>query len=324
MDARRERAMVGLFVLVATGLLIFTLFFLTGLFDHSQPIYRTYLTNAGGLAPGSDVRYAGGPPIGHVAEVHADPNDVTRLEVVFRVHSDIPVKTDSRVKIASVGALGDNYLGIIPGTQAAPRAPSGSVLRANPYSGFDELSDKISALAPQATALLQTLNARATELQTTIARVNDLIGDQNRANLAASLANVNGMLAEDRPQIHSALGHIDESSAKLPALLDDFKKTANQANDTISHLDATIGENRPDIRQAVIEMKATLTSAAAVTDQLDRTLSTNDENIDELLDNIRHVTENLKAFTDEIKSHPAVLIRTPSLRPHVPGEMPKP
>ena len=81
MDARRERAMVGLFVLVATGLLIFTLFFLTGLFDHSQPIYRTYLSNAGGLAPGSDVRYAGGPPIGHVAEVHTDPNDVTRLEV---------------------------------------------------------------------------------------------------------------------------------------------------------------------------------------------------------------------------------------------------
>src|SRR6202451_87648 len=254
--------MVGLFVLVATGLLIFTLFFLTGLFDHSQPIYRTYLTNAGGLAPGSDVRYAGGPPIGHVAEVHSDPKDITRIEVVFRVHSAIPVKTDSRLKIASVVALGDNYLGIIPGPQAAPRAPSGYELPAKPYSGFDELSDKLSAMAPQASALLNSLNARVTELQTTIARINDLIGDQNRANLAASLANVNGMLAEDRPRIHSTLGHLDESSAKLPALIDDFKKTANQANDTISHLDATVGENRPDIRQAVIEMRATLTSAA--------------------------------------------------------------
>ena len=324
MDARHERAMVGLFVLVATGLLIFTLFYLTGLFDHGQPTYRTYLNNAGGLAPGSDVRYAGGPPIGHIAEVHSDPNDITRIEVIFRVHSDIPVKTDSRVKIASVGALGDNYLGIVPGTQAAPRAPSGYVLPANPYSSFDELSDKLSAMAPQASALLQNLNARVTELQVTIARVNDLIGDSNRANVAASLANLNGMLAEDRPQVHSTLGHLDESSAKLPALLDDFKKTANQANDTISHLDSTVGENRPDIRQAVIQMRAALTSAASLTDQLDRTLSSNDENIDELLDNIRHVTENLKAFTDEIKSHPAILIRTPSLRPHVPGEMPKP
>jgi phospholipid/cholesterol/gamma-HCH transport system substrate-binding protein len=316
--------MVGLFVLVATGLLIFTLFYLTGLFDHGQPVYRTYLTNAGGLAPGSDVRYAGGPPIGHVAEVHSDPNDVTRLEVIFRVHSDIPVKTDSRVKIASIGALGDNYLGIIPGTQAAPRAPSGSELIAKPYSGFDELSDKISAMAPQASALLQNLNARVIELQVTIARVNDLIGDQNRANVAASLANLNGMLAEDRPQVRSTLGHLDESTAKLPALLDDFKKTVAQANDAISHLDAVIGENRPDIRQAVIQLRATLTSAASATDQLDRTLTSNDENIDELLDNIRHVTENLRAFTDEIKSHPTVLIRAPSARPHIPGEQPKP
>jgi phospholipid/cholesterol/gamma-HCH transport system substrate-binding protein len=179
--------MVGLFVLVATGLLIFTLFYLTGLFDHGQPTYRTYLKNAGGLAPGSDVRYAGGPPIGHVAEVHSDPNDVTRIEVLFRVHSDIPVKTDSRLKIASIGALGDNYLGIIPGTQDAPRAPSGYVLPAAPYSGFDELSDKLSAMAPQASALLQNLNARVIELQSTIARVNDLIGDQNRANVPRAL-----------------------------------------------------------------------------------------------------------------------------------------
>lgn len=324
MQAKRERALVGLFVLAASGLLVATLFSLTGIFARTEPTYRTYFKNAGGLGPGSAVRYAGGPPVGRVMSVHSDPQNPARMEITFRVDDEVPVKVDSKAKIGSLGALGDNFLGIVPGTAAASLARSGAVLAAVDYASFDDLAAKINDLAPQATLLIKNLNARVTDLQETIKRVNGLLDATNRANIAASLANVRGMLAEDRPVLHSTLNNLNGTTAKLTPLLDDFKKTVKQANTALSHVDATLMENRPDLRQAIVQMRATLTSASALTDQLDSTLNTNSDNIDEIIENMTHITENLKAFTETIKTRPYTLIRASSPPRHEPGQVPKP
>lgn len=323
MQAKHERALVGLLVLVATGLLLVTLFSLAGGFRRSGPLYRGYFKNAGGLGPGSEVRYAGGPPVGSVTSVRVDPQDPARLEIEFRVGDQVPVKMDSKVKITSLGPLGDNFLGIVPGTATSPRAPSGSVLTAMDYASFDDLTRKINDLAPQASTLLVNLNARIIELQETIQRVNGLLNANNRANLAASLANVRGMLAEDRPALHSTLNNVNTTSAKLAPLVDDLRKTTNEANTALSHIDATLTEDRPDLRQAVSELRMTLTSTSALTDQLNSILDTNSDNLDVIIANLRDVTENLKALTEKLKTRPASLIRSSAPPEHVPGQSPR-
>ncbi len=63
------------------------------------------------------------------------------------------------------------------------------------------------------------------------------------------------MIAEDRPLVKSTLGHINASSEKIGPLLDDLKKTAAEANKALTHVDAMIGENRADVRQAVLELR---------------------------------------------------------------------
>ncbi|MGH9739807.1 MAG: MlaD family protein [Candidatus Acidiferrales bacterium] len=323
MRAKRESAFVGLFVLVAAGLLILTLFSLSGVFGRGEPVYRAYFNNAGGLAPGSAVRYAGGPPVGRVVSVRSDPQNPTRMDVRFRVNPEVPVKTDSKVKIASLSALGDNFLGIVPGTAAAPRAESGSVLTALNYTGFDDLETSINEMAPHATVLLENLNARVVELQETIRRLNGLLDANNRANLAASLASARGMLEENRPALHSTLNHLNAGSAKLAPVIDDFKKTVDQANNVLSHVDGAVMENRPDLRQAVIEMRATLASASALTDQLNTLLNSNGGNLDIVIGNMREITENLREFTASIEARPSELIRSSAPREHVPGQLPK-
>jgi phospholipid/cholesterol/gamma-HCH transport system substrate-binding protein len=323
MEARRERAMVGLFVLTSAGLLVVTLFSMSGVLQRREPVYRAYFKNAGGLAPGSEVRYAGGPPVGRVVSVRTDPENPARMEVDFRVNRNVPVKTDSKAKIASLSALGDNFLGIVPGTMAAPRAASGTVLAAEDYVGIDEIESKIDELAPQATVLLQNLNARVTELQVTIRRVNALLDDKNRANIAESLANARGMLAEDRPALHSTLENLEGSSAKAGPLLDDFKKTVTEANTALSHIDATVMENRPDLRQAVAELRTALASASDLTGQLASVLAANGDNLDQTIQNVRDITQNLKEFTETIETRPSSLIRTSAPPEHVPGQLPK-
>jgi phospholipid/cholesterol/gamma-HCH transport system substrate-binding protein len=178
----------------------------------------------------------------------------------------------------------------------------------------------IGSLTPVANQVMQTLNQRLTEMQVTIARVNDLLNDKNRQNIGNSLGNLNGMLAEDRPKISGSLTNVQVASARLVPLLDDLKATMNQANDTMSHVDSLVVENRQDIRTIVVELKGTMLNAQALIEQLKNTTDNNTDNIDQIFENIRVTTENMKVLTDSLKTNPAVLIRGNNVKDRKPGD----
>jgi phospholipid/cholesterol/gamma-HCH transport system substrate-binding protein len=322
MEAKREQALVGLFVLVAAGLLTTVVLLMSGWLTSGDVPFRAYFKNAGGLEPGFEVHYAGGPPIGRITKVQNDPQDPTRMEIDFAVHPSVPVKTDSKAAITSNSPLGDNFLEVEPGSLSTPRAQSGATLQSKDYTSLDEIKDTIAALGPKANELIDNLNERVVALKETLDRVNDLLDAQNRANISGSLASINGMLQEDRPAIHSTLDHMNDASAKLSPLIDDFRKTSVQANDAIKNLDAALAEDRPDLHASLETLRKTLVSAQSLTDQLDRTMNSNAENLDEVLDNLRRITENMTEFTNTIKTRPYTLIRASTPKPHEPGEPP--
>lgn len=216
--------------------------------------------------------------------------------------------------------LGDNHVELYPGGARSSAALGGSLLPSDPYLDFNALAQQINNIAPDAQRLLGTLNDRATELKATVDRVNDLLSPQNRSNLSATLANTRGMIEENRPQLRSTLQRVNELSQKLDPLIQDLRKTSGQANQALDHIDSMIGENRPDVRKAVVDLRQSLGTVTNLTGRLDQTLDVNAENIDELLENMRHVTENLKEFTDTIKTRPYTLIRSSAPRQHKPGE----
>ncbi len=320
MESKREQAMVGIFVLIAGAVLVGTIFTLTGAFGGSATTYRAYFPFAGGLEPGATVRYAGGPKVGRVEKLQLDSKDSSRIEITFSVKSGLPVKTDSRVKIMSLSPLGDNHLEIVPGSEKAALAATGTILPSDPYVDFNALTAEITEIAPQAQQLLKTLNDRATELKVTVDRVNDLVNPRNRANLAGTLAETRGMIAENRAQVKTTVQNLNSASQNLSPLLQDLRKTAAQANEALNHVDSLIGENRADVRQAVVDLRRSLATVTDLTARLDQTLDVNSENIDELLENLRHVSENLKQFTNTIKTRPYTLIRSSNPREHKPGE----
>jgi len=194
------------------------------------------------------------------------------------------------------------------------------LLHSENYVDFNALTEQVNRIAPQAQQLLRTLDDRATELKVTIDRVNDLLSPQNRSNLTAALADTRALIEESRPQLHSAIEHVNSLTEKVAPLLQDFGKTSAEANQVLTHIDELVGENRGDVRQAVMELRGMLKELTGLTARLDQTLDVNSENIDELLDNLLHVTENLKEFTATIKSRPYTLIRATNPREHKPGE----
>jgi len=319
MNSRREQVWVGLFVLAAAALLIGTVLSVAGTFSRGNIPHRAYFKFAGGLEPGAAVRF-GGMKAGSVQAVRVDPGDSTRIEVDFNVARDIPLKADSVARIASLGALGDNYVELTTGTRQATAAAPGSVVRSTESMSFSDLADMVGGLQPMARQALETLNQRLNEVQVTVARANDLLSDRNRSNISAALGNANSMLAESRPKVSATLTDIQTASAQLRLLLDDLKKTMAQANDALGHIDAVVLENRQDLRSSVAELRRTLLTASSVVDQLDRTLDYNADNIDQTLENVRVTTQHLKDLTETLKRRPYTLIRADRPRERKPGE----
>lgn len=322
MDERREQVFVGLFVIAAAGLLVFTIFALTGVLASATRRYHSRFQNVAGLEPGATVRYEGGNKVGRVENIKIDPKDPSWMDMEFSVKNDVPVKTDSRTAILSFSPLGDNHLEIKAGSAAAPRAPDGALLPSDPYIGFNDLTAQLNQMAPEARQLVANLNDRVTQLRTTIDRVNDLLNDRNRENVSVSLAEVRGMLAENRPQIKHALQNVSAASDKISPLLDQMQKTLTQANGTITKVDGMLDENRADIRASVVKLRESLDHVNALTAELQEILDNNEYNIDQLLNNLRIVSENLKSFTNSIKTRPSSLINSKTPADRKPGAKP--
>ena len=320
MQAKREQALVGLFVLVAAALLVGTVFALGSMSSRPAKTYHTYFPFAGGIEPGTAVRYSGGPKVGRVEKLGIDPLNPSRIDVTFSVDADLPVKTDSHVKIMSMTPLGDNHVEILSGRAESALAPQGTLLPSDEYVDLTSLMTQVQEIAPQAQELVKSLNDRVVELKVTLGRVDDLMSERNRSNLSALLADSRGMIQENRPQLKSTLEHLNEASGRLQPVLDDLRKTSAQATQTLDRLDEVISENRPDLHQAVLELRQSLAAVTSLTGRLDQTVDVNSENIDEIIDNFRDVSENLKELTDTIKARPYLLIRSSSQPEHKPGD----
>ena len=340
MDATRERTLVGLFVLVAGALLLGTIVAISGGLGTVTMPHRAYFKFAGGVQAGAPVRY-GGMLIGKVQKVHVDPGNSTRIEIDFAVNRDAPIKADSVAKISTLGPLTDNYIEISTGSEHAALLEPGSTLLSAEAFGLPQLGDAAQAMIPDLQSALKKLNQNLDGLQVTLARANDLLNDQNRANIAGSLNNlehmvaevrpkanesldnINGMLTETRPKVAASLTNVQDLTTRLGPLLDSLNTTTARANNTLGHVDATLMENRADIRASVTGLRDTLAKSTGLINELNKTLDQNSGNIDELLDNLRMTTENLRALTEMLMHSPASLIRGLNLPDRKPGDLRK-
>ena len=340
MDAVRERTLVGLFVLIAGALLLGTIAVISGGLGSATVRHRAYFKFAGGVQAGAPVRY-GGMLVGKVRRVRVDPGNSTRIEIEITVKRDAPLKTDSVAKISTLGPLTDNYIEITTGTEHAPLAAPGSELLSAEAFGLPQLGDAAQAMMPDVQRALQKLNQNLDGLQVTLLRANDLLNDQNRAKIAGSLNgvermvaevrpkanesldNLNGMLAETRPKVAATLANVQElyHPARAPAGISQRHHGSRQRNSGTCGFHA---DGEPVRRSCLGDWPARYTGkSTALLNELNQTLDQNSGNVDELLDNLRMTTENLRALTETIMHSPASLIRGIRVPDRKPGDIRK-
>ena len=252
MAQRSEEIKVGGLVVVAVLLFLGTLILIGGvnLLRRKQVDYVTYFKFAGGLDPGSVVRFAG-RKVGTVQSADFDPQDTTRILVRLKVLANTPVRTDSTAMISSLGFLGDNYIEISAGTKNAPMLPPGKEIPAKEVVQVADVINNANALVLNANQLVGTLGPK---LGTVVDNANQLAlnlkkmtGPQAQQHLDRILANVDEMLVETRPPLRRTLANLDAASAKVSPAIDKADVTLDNATALTKNLNQVVLENRAEI-----------------------------------------------------------------------------
>lgn len=318
-----EEIKVGAVVVVSLVIFVTALVFVGGvnLFRKPKVSYTVYFKFAGGLEPGSFVRF-GGMKVGTVQDARIDKGDTTRIRVRLEVADGTPIRKDSRARISSLGFLGDNYVEISPGTRDAPLLSPGNEIPAVEIVQLADVFGNVNTLTVSANKLVTDLDEKvlviadnATKL---IANLNAVVDEPNRQHLSAALANVDLMLAETRPEVKSTLENINKASAKIGPTVDSAHAAMDNANKTITNVNSMISEDRPELHDVLLRLRESLLEVQKLTGDIDDTLDANRPNLDQSLENIRAASQSLKQFTEEVKQRPFSLIRIKAEKDRVP------
>ncbi len=323
MARTNEEIKVGVVVIVAALLFLVALVFVGGvnLLRKKKVEYTTYFKFAGGLEPGSLVRF-GGFKVGTIKSASLDPEDTTRIRVILQVDEGTPIHTNSKARISSLGFLGENYLEISAGTRDAPPLPPGSEIPTVEIVQLADVFNNVNNITVNATKLVNDLDDRILALSDNanqlIKSLNEVVSAENKEHIGSVLANADGMLKESRPHMEKTLDNLETASGKVSPAIDNLNGTISKANKLTDHLDAVVMENRKEIHDTLLRLQASLADAERMINDLDDTLGANRGNLDETLENIRATSENLKEFTDTLKQRPYSLIRVKAEKDRLP------
>lgn len=254
-------AKVGIVMLVALAVLGYFVLRIEDISlsrSRTTRVVKAVFDDVAGLDDESAVRIAGVRK-GHVTDIKVLPNG--QAVVTMEVDDDVPLRSNASANVANLGLLGEKYIELDPGTANAPvLTQTGPVqVRGSAPASFDEVTDQVAAIAEDVkaiTASLRTVMAgprgeqRLEEIVDNVRGITAdvrLLIEANRANVDATLVNTREITAHLRTEI-----------PRLAATLD---RVANQ-------IGGTVGENRPDVRDVVQNLKALSADLRVTADNL--------------------------------------------------------
>ena len=307
-------------VLVLSSLAIFLATFayvdqLTG----TRVSYKTYFKYAGGIDPGSPVRF-GGMKVGAITAIHPSREDPTKIEVLLEVKQNISVNADSIATLTSLSPLGDKYLEISTGSNSAPRLHPGATILSTEPTSLEDLAKQAAALIPTVQSTLQDVQKDIDQLtgnaQTVLTNLQSMTSRDNQRNFASLLTNARELLDKESPQIDRVLANLEHASAQASVALNQASDALNEvqtaartANNTFSSAGRTIDDIRSPIKTDLAEMQQTMTEARRLIADLKTVVSANRSGIDDTIENFRAASENLRELTASVKQRPWALLR---------------
>ena len=297
---------VGVFIIAGVALFALGIFLIGSrheAFSHHVLLYTNF-ADLDGVTKGSKVQVAG-MDAGQVTkiEVPASPNDQFRVQMKVDDQFNGLVRTDSVVTVDTEGVVGNTFLTIHPGSPGSLIAPANSVLQSRAPITLSELLDHGLGVMNDADATMKQLGGK---LNVALDGVNGAVGSAN--DLLVGLKEgrgTAGMLLRDETvaaqirgtleSVQSTTSNLNQTSAQVKSMVADvqerqlpqeLEETMNKINSASSQADATIGQVRQSLTQALGPDANGVTAA---------------QNINETLSNINAATGNMAEDTEALK-----------------------
>ncbi len=275
-------------------------------FDKRTP-YKTYLSTVTGLKVGDPVRLAG-VNVGKINSISVLDSNV---EIIFEVAPGTKIKTDTVASLRLTNLLGGQFLSLSFGSPGADALEAGKIVKGKDSANIDVIVDTVSDAVKDAKTLITSLNKNQNEVMKKIST----ILDDNRANLADSIANFKNITAK-----------IDNGEGSLALLLNDNKlySTLSSAGESINSLstkldkgEGTLGKliNDPslyndmkivigDVKDGAVNMNAGFKEIREVAEKINRGEGTLGKFVkdDSVYTDIKETSKNLNEISRKINS----------------------
>jgi phospholipid/cholesterol/gamma-HCH transport system substrate-binding protein len=283
-STRAEKARLGVFLVVLTGLAVALVLFLIGgrLLVRTDEYFSRLDESITGLGPGSTVRQ-NGVDVGQVKSITADSLDIRRTIVHFSVRRGTHIKTDMTVTLGSYGITGLKYLEISGGSYGAANVEKGGEVKSS-LSMLGRLTNRADSIAYKVDRLLGNVIA-ITEMD-------------NRENLNRMMA-ASAALAESLDSMVQDIQGVNPGR-RLASLLDQADLTVRSARTKVE---------RSDVEGMVKEYRQAAEDIQKVAGNLDVTVRRTQEDLAISMSNLRESLKNMQSFTRQIRENPSVLLR---------------
>jgi phospholipid/cholesterol/gamma-HCH transport system substrate-binding protein len=306
-------AKVGALVVICAVILTATVYYVSYVrFKGARVPFRTYLRDAGGMAPGTQVLF-GGITVGKVTSVQPDEQDPTRIEISLDVKQGTPLNAKSVADVGSVSLMSDPVLSITTGSNDAPRLHPGATIPSQETVSLDELQRKMATLADSAQGTLVTvqndLNNITGDARQLLANLNDATGSTNRKHLAGILANTDTMVAQLSPQVDQISEQVLKLTNNANSVVTKLGPTVDNVNATVANANGTITAIRQPTQADLAELEKTLEETRGLIGSLQVLVRTNSLDTTYTIENLRMATDNLNQLTESVKERPWSLVR---------------
>ena len=261
METRANYILIGAFTIAGfLGMLAFFLWFARVELDRQFAYYDIRFDSVSGLSRAADVRFSG-LPVGQVVDVALSPERDGSVRVRVEIKGDTPVRADSIATIESQGVTGVAYVGIGPGTPAAPLlpyVPGEPVPQLRPGRSF------LQSLTEDAPELLE-------QFLRTVDQVNELLGPENQRRVDAILGNLEAATG-DFSQALSDFSVVAASVSSFAIELSLFNEMLRDLTGSAQDLFATAGRTLDSVTEIVSDARRTVDAGTRTLERTEATI----------------------------------------------------
>jgi phospholipid/cholesterol/gamma-HCH transport system substrate-binding protein len=298
METRQSHVLVGAVTFLLVVALFAFILWLSRYTGQERDRYDIFFQQSvAGLAIGSNVSFSG-VPVGQVREIALMPESPEFVRVRIEVRPEVPVLEGTTATLQGVGFTGVTEIQLSgsvrgqkpltePGPYGVPVIPAAA-------SGFGQLLET----APQVLERVSTL----------VARLNEVLDDDNRKALAGILANLDrttAVLADEERSIRSALRETESTLKAATAAAAQLERTGATAEALLTE------DGKPlvaELRRSVVAAQATLKQlervAAAAEPGVQSLATQTVPQVNQLVAELRDVSQQMGALAARLDEDP--------------------